>query len=182
MDLDEHILPFPSVLYSLFLESRILYLLAPTFLRAYSFAPLLLCSISPAFFTLFFFLASLILIFPSILCTTYSLALFTVIIYETLGKFEQLYMTTTWLPRNYLRDELAEETSCKYADWRQMCTWVLLGCNLEMYRILREQMWSFLANFYFCVDWSIFLLLGMRLYLHLKTACLAMHCKFYLGS
>lgn len=181
MDLDEHILPFPSVLYSLFLESRILYLLAPTFLRAYSFAPLLLCSISPAFFTLFFF-SLLNPYFPITLCTTYSLALFTVIIYETLGKFEQLYMTTTWLPRNYLRDELAEETSCKYADWRQMCTWVLLGCNLEMYRILREQMWSFLANFYFCVDWSIFLLLGMRLYLHLKTACLAMRCKFYLGS
>lgn len=136
----------------------------------------------PQPFLLFFFFNLLNPYFPITLCTTYSLALFTVIIYETLGKFEQLYMTTTWLPRNYLRDELAEETSCKYADWRQMCTWVLLGCNLEMYRILREQMWSFLANFYFCVDWSIFLLLGMSLYLHLKTACLAMHCKFYLGS
>lgn len=60
------------------------------------------------------------------------------------------------------------------ADCRQMSAAVLLGCNLEMYRILQEQMCCGLANFYLTVDWSIFLLLRMKAYACLKTICLVM--------
>lgn len=85
-------------------------------------------------------------------------------------------MITTGLHRNthYLIDEFAEDTACNYADCRQMSTCVFFGCDLEMYRILREQMWCALGNFNFTVDWSIFSLLGMMAYCCLITVCLVM--------
>ena len=87
-------------------------------------------------------------------------------------------MTVGQLQGNYyyLRDELAEQTSCNYTDCRWMLTYVLLGCNLEIYRILWQHKYSCPFLFLRC---PYFLLLGMRVYLH-KTVCLATCCKFCL--
>lgn len=54
------------------------------------------------------------------------------------------------------------------------CLPVFFGCDLEMYRILREQMLCALGNFIFIVDQSIFLLLGMMAYCCFITVCLVM--------